>query len=67
MAFGELAAAMQLTVLDLPADAWKIATSLPPLHKDPIDRMMIAHAIVSGMTIVTSDATVREYPVECFW
>lgn len=37
---------------------------LPPLHRDPFDRLLIAHAIIGGYTIVTSDRTLAEYPVE---
>ena len=40
-----------------------IATlNLPPLHKDPFDRMLIAQAQVEGLTLVTSDAIVARYP-----
>ena len=35
---------------------------LPPLHKDPFDRMLIAQAHAEGMTLVTSDAQVAQYP-----
>ena len=36
---------------------------LPPLHRDPFDRLLIAHAILGGYTIITSDRTLAEYPV----
>ena len=36
--------------------------SLPPLHKDPFDRMLLAQAQVEGIVLVTSDARVAEYP-----
>lgn len=35
--------------------------SLPPIHKDPFDRMLIAQSSVEGITLLTSDATVAEY------
>jgi PIN domain nuclease of toxin-antitoxin system len=35
---------------------------LPPLHKDPFDRMLIAQAEVEGIVLVTSDARVVKYP-----
>lgn len=35
---------------------------LPPIHKDPFDRMLVAQAIVEGLTLVTSDLTVAKYP-----
>jgi PIN domain nuclease of toxin-antitoxin system len=37
-------------------------TNLPALHKDPFDRLLIAQATVEGMTLVTSDPLVAEYP-----
>ncbi len=35
--------------------------SLPPLHRDPFDRMLVAQARVDGMTLVTRDPLVRSY------
>lgn len=36
--------------------------SLPPLHKDPFDRIIIAQATVEGITLLTTDAMVAQYP-----
>jgi len=36
--------------------------SLPQLHKDPFDRVLIAQAQVEAVTLVTSDAMVARYP-----
>jgi PIN domain nuclease of toxin-antitoxin system len=36
--------------------------ALPPIHKDPFDRMLIAQAMVEGITLLTDDATVAQYP-----
>jgi PIN domain nuclease of toxin-antitoxin system len=36
-------------------------TSLPPFHKDPFDRMLVAQAMIEGMTLVTSDPAVAKY------
>ncbi len=35
--------------------------ALPPLHKDPFDRLLIAQAIVEGITLLTSDPQVARY------
>ena len=35
---------------------------LPPLHTDPFDRMLIAQAVVEGITLVTADAILGRYP-----
>jgi PIN domain nuclease of toxin-antitoxin system len=35
---------------------------LPPTHKDPFDRILIAQAFVEGITLLTSDKTIASYP-----
>lgn len=35
---------------------------LPPLHKDPFDRMLVAQAIAESVTLLTGDALVAQYP-----
>lgn len=35
--------------------------TLPDLHKDPFDRLLIAQANVEGLTLLTSDALVAQY------
>jgi PIN domain nuclease of toxin-antitoxin system len=35
---------------------------LPPIHKDPFDRLLIAQAMVEGVMLLTDDATVAKYP-----
>ena len=37
--------------------------ALPSLHRDPFDRILIAQAIQSGLTIITVDDAVRAYAV----
>lgn len=34
---------------------------LPPLHKDPFDRILIAQAIVEGILLLTADPFLAEY------
>lgn len=36
--------------------------SLPPIHKDPFDRLLVAQAIVEGITLLTVDFIVGQYP-----
>ncbi|MFT5390586.1 MAG: PIN domain nuclease of toxin-antitoxin system [Gammaproteobacteria bacterium] len=35
---------------------------LPPLHRDPIDRLLVAQAHVEGVTLLTADSRVAQYP-----
>ena len=36
--------------------------SLPLIHKDPFDRVLVAQATVEGITLLTIDALVAKYP-----
>ena len=40
---------------------------LPPLHRDPFDRLLICQAIVHGMVLVTPDPRIPRYPVRTLW
>ena len=40
---------------------------LPAIHADPFDRVLVAQAISMGMTILTPDEAVRQYPVPTIW
>jgi PIN domain nuclease of toxin-antitoxin system len=37
--------------------------SLPNLHRDPFDRMLIAQALQEGFRLVSRDADIAKYPV----
>lgn len=41
--------------------------SLPPLHKDPFDRILIAQANLEDAVLVSGDAMVARYPVRLVW
>jgi PIN domain nuclease of toxin-antitoxin system len=43
------------------------ATRLPVLHRDPFDRMLVSQAIVHGMTILTPDQLITQYPARTIW
>ncbi|MFO7542571.1 MAG: type II toxin-antitoxin system VapC family toxin [Thiobacillus sp.] len=36
--------------------------SLPPIHKDPFDRILVAQATVEGITLLTADGLIAQYP-----
>jgi len=35
--------------------------TLPPLHKDPFDRLLLSQALVEGITLLTADAQLARY------
>ena len=43
------------------------AASLPTIHKDPWDRILIAQARLDGIPLITIDSRIREYDVEIIW
>ena len=44
------------------------AAALPPLHRDPFDRVIVALAQAHGFTVLTSDENIRKYPgVTTLW
>ncbi|WP_309083223.1 type II toxin-antitoxin system VapC family toxin [Chelativorans sp.] len=36
--------------------------TLPPIHKDPFDRILIAQAMIEGITLLTADSRLVQYP-----
>ena len=51
--YGELAITSEHTVF---------LENLPPIHKDPFDRILVAQAMVEGITLLTADSIVAKYP-----
>jgi PIN domain nuclease of toxin-antitoxin system len=45
--------------------ALAVAT-LPPLHKDPFDRILVGQAIVESLTLLTGDTKLAGYPGPIF-
>jgi PIN domain nuclease of toxin-antitoxin system len=41
--------------------------TLPLIHKDPFDRLLVAQAQIEGMPIITADAVLRRYDIEVIW
>lgn len=52
-------------IASLPIDegAMSHLAQLPPIHRDPFDRLLVAQALQHGLTIATVDADVVAYPV----
>jgi len=57
-------------VTDLPM-SWEIAalaTTLPPIHSDPFDRIIIATAMHNDLPILTPDRSIKRYrAVKVHW
>ena len=48
-------------VLNINMDHVMFLSELPPIHKDPFDRMLISQAKVEGCILLTSDKIVKKY------
>lgn len=53
------ASALTVDVLDAAAVA-----DLPPLHRDPFDRLLVAQALRHDLTVVTADEAIQRYDVD---
>jgi PIN domain nuclease of toxin-antitoxin system len=43
------------------------AATLPRIHGDPFDRMLVAQAQIEGLPILTADPAISRYDVETIW
>jgi len=50
------------TELPILSDHVVAIESLPPIHEDPFDRLLLAQATVEGITLLTADSVVAQYP-----
>ena len=56
-------------ITDIPVD-WRVAersASLPPLHRDPAGRLIVATALTTGLPILTPDPLIKAYDATVFW
>jgi PIN domain nuclease of toxin-antitoxin system len=56
-----------LTSLSIDEASALHVAKLPALHSDPFDRMLVSQAIVHGLTIVTPDPLITQYPARTIW
>lgn len=47
-------------------DSYRLST-LPLIHKDPFDRMLICQAIENQLAIVTDDKMINSYTIKTIW
>lgn len=53
-----------LELLPIDVEHAERAPALPPHHRDPFDRMLVAQAQIDGLTLVTADEQLAGYDVE---
>jgi PIN domain nuclease of toxin-antitoxin system len=62
--FKEVLDGQAFSNLPVTVDHAHTIAGLPAIHRDPFDRMLVAQAVVEGMTIVTRDRRIAEYGVD---
>lgn len=53
----------RFTALDITTEHALAVENLPPHHKDPFDRMLIAQAQIEKLTLITRDEKIKKYDV----
>ena len=67
LSFSDIISEIPHLPLDLKFDIYRYAESLPLIHRDPFDRMLIAQAIHHDLEFIASDEAIHQYPVRIFW
>lgn len=52
-----------LTLLPITSSSIEITKSLPLIHRDPFDRLLIAQTKVSSMILITKDMFIPQYDI----
>jgi len=58
----ELLNKKSILVLNIQKQHLDIHLSLPLIHKDPFDRLIISQAISDDLTLITDDQHIKDYP-----
>lgn len=61
--FKEILAKQPFEVLSITSEHAHAIKELPPIHKDPFDRMLIAQGKIEKLTIITRDSFFTEYDI----
>jgi PIN domain nuclease of toxin-antitoxin system len=56
-----------VTLVNIKDEYTKVVETLPFIHKEPFDRMLIATAKVEDMTLITADEKIHQYNVKTLW
>lgn len=62
-----LCADTRIALLPVAPNEIRHVSTLPDIHRDPFDRLLICQTIEHGLTLVTPDPQIRRYPVKTLW
>ena len=56
-----------ITILQIQDEYMRELFSLPYIHRDPFDRLLISTAIAEELTVITADENIHKYDVDWIW
>ena len=65
--FQMLLAGIPAKTLGVEFELFSYSESLPPIHGDPFDRLLVAQSIHHDLILVTKDRDICKYPVKTLW
>jgi len=57
----------KIIILPISPASLTVLETLPIIHRDPFDRLLIATAIAEQMTLITDDENIAKYEVSQIW
>jgi PIN domain nuclease of toxin-antitoxin system len=63
----EMRALHEIEPLPLEEEAVLMLPKLPDIRRDPFDRMLVCQALTHGLSLLTPDSLIRQYPVPVVW
>src|SRR5262245_6906942 len=58
---------LNMSLLPITVEYADAQAGLPPYHGDPFDRLIVAQAIVDGLSIISSDQQLDPYGITRIW
>lgn len=65
--FTDIMLGAPVLLLAVEFDVYAEIESLPPIHRDPFDRLLIAQALHHDLTLISKDKAIAKYPVRTIW
>jgi len=65
--FVHLAETYGFTILPIKTSHLAVYETLPMLHRDPFDRLLVATALDEQMTLITADKNIAQYDAPLIW
>lgn len=56
-----------IRLLPITSQSIERTKTIPSIHRDPFDRLLVAQALEEGLAIVTRDRLIPQYPVQTVW